>query len=79
MCFHSYERSDQAYLQGRKAGQWLPRPGEMEGVMGGTAKRNRISFWGNENISQVFFIVVVVVRLCYGLVGSWLPDQGSNL
>ena len=44
---------DQANLQARKAGQWLPRPGEMgRREVRGTAKSNRISFRVNENISR---------------------------
>ena len=55
---------DQANLQARKAGQWLPRPGEMgRREVRGTAKSNRISFRGNENISQALEDVVVAVVL----------------
>ena len=65
---------DQANLQARKAGQWLPRPGEMgRREVRGTAKSNRISFRVNENISQVFLIVVAVVWLCYEACGILVP------
>lgn len=76
MCFPLYERSRPGISpQGRKAGQWLPRPGEMERrELWGTAKRKPGFLSGvMVGATVVLFIVVVVVQVsAMRLVGSWL-------